>query len=139
MLYRPRHFQLAELVDPRILAERGEAAWNLLRPTSLMMLDALREKFGPLVVNGELNGHQYTESGLRLFDTPTGAKWSMHKFGGAYDVKPKACRPRDIYDYVLAHPDEFQHINAIEDIASTKTWVHFDDRNADRRILVVRP
>jgi hypothetical protein len=128
-----------ELADPSIIAERGEQTWNLLNPLALMSLDALREKFGPIVVNGLHNGHNYTESGLRRSDTATGSKWSIHKFGGAFDCKPRACTVKDVYDYVLAHPDEFPHINRVENIAATPTWYHFDVANAASRIQVVNP
>lgn len=139
MIYRPRHFRLVELVDPAIIAWRGEQAWNLLSPLALMSLDALREKFGPIIVNGHYNGKDFTESGLRRADTGTGSKFSMHKFGGAFDCKPRACTVKDIYDYVLAHPDEFPHINRVENIAATPTWFHFDVANVQTRILVVNP
>lgn len=140
MTYRPRHFALAELVDPRVLAERGDRTWELLRPDALMMLDALRDKFGAIVVNGKLGGKTFTESGLRMAGTATGAAWSMHKFGGAFDCKPRACTPRDIYTYVLAHPDEFPHITTLENINATPTWLHFDVRNNDGGgIRVVNP
>lgn len=138
-MFRPRHFALKELVDPRILADRGERAWDLLRPDALMMLDALRDKFGAIVVNGVFGGKTFTESGLRLPDTATGAKWSLHKYGGAFDCKPKSCTVRDIYTHVLANPDEFPHINRVENIAATPTWFHFDVANTDGRIKVVDP
>lgn len=138
--YRPRYFELVELVDPQILAERGERAWELLRPDALQMLVALREKFGPIVVNGTYLGHTYTESGLRRFDTGTGAKWSMHRYGGAYDMKFLRVTPREVSVYVLAHPDEFPMITTLEDVEQTVTWLHGDCRNHSRQgIWVVNP
>lgn len=137
MTYRPVYFKLYELVDPLILQERGERAWELLHPGMLQALDGLREKFGPLLIN---DGRTFKESGLRRWDTTTGAKYSMHKFGCALDLKPHACQPKDIYDYLLAHPDEFPAIKAVENIAATPTWVHVDGRNGDwPGIQVVNP
>ena len=138
--YRCRHFKLQELVEPTIYRERGERAWELLRPEALMTLDAMRDKFGPLEVNNWYNGGERDEAGLRRFGTGTGAEFSMHKYGGAFDPKPKAVTVREMYDYVLAHPDEFPHIRAVENIAATPTWMHFDVRNHNRpSIWVVNP
>lgn len=138
-IYRTKHFTIHELVDPVTHAERGQRAWELLRPEALMTLDVLREKFGPIIVNNWHGGGQYRESGFRRHDSTTGAKWSMHRFGGAFDCKPRACTPKDIFDYVLAHPDEFPHLNRMENVVKTVTWLHFDVANSDTRIKVFDP
>ena len=140
MTYHPTHFKLQELVAPAIHATRGERAWELLRPGALMALDTLRDRFGPLVVNNWHLGGTYKESGLREFGTRTGAAFSMHKYGGAYDCKFRDHGPREVYAYILEHPQEFPTITALENIESTPTWLHFDDRNHGRTgIWVVNP
>lgn len=140
MIYRPKHFALHELVGPAVFAERGERAWELLRPGALMALDALREKFGPITVNNWKSGGQYKESGLRDFGTSTGAKYSMHKYGGAFDCKFKDYTPKEVAAYILAHPQEFPTLTCIENPDSTPTWLHIDDRNHGQAgIWVVNP
>lgn len=140
MRHHTDHFQLQELVDPQIYEDRGERAWELLRPTALITLDQLRNVFGPIIVNDWHKGGTYKESGLRRQDTTTGAKWSIHRYGGAFDCKPKACTVKDMFDYILAHSEEFPHLTTLEDIKATPTWLHFDDRNHNHGgIWVVNP
>ncbi len=140
MSYRPLHLKLQELVDPGIYGARGERAWELLQPSALRTLDLLRDKFGPITVNNWHNGGAHKESGLRRFDTTTGAVWSMHRYGGAFDCKFQKTTARQVYDYVLAHPDEFPELTTVENIDATPTWFHFDVRNHDKAgIWVVNP
>lgn len=140
MNYRPKHFRLEELVDPHIYQARGARAWELLRPDALISLDLLRMRFGPLIVNDWHGGGRYSESGLRRFDTDTGAKWSMHKYGAAFDCKFVQVSSQEVHAYVLANADEFPQITVLEDIAATPTWLHFDVRISNREgIWVVNP
>lgn len=138
--YRPKHFEIRELVTPEVYMTRGEAAWQLLDPRGLIALDALREKFGPCTVNNWHLSGSYSESGLRSATSETGARYSQHKYGRAFDCKFKDASPREVYDYLLARPDEFPEITVVEDIEATPTWTHIDVRNADwAGIKVVKP
>lgn len=138
--YRPKHFDLRELVPPDIYMSRGQAAWELLEPRLLVAVDALREKFGPVTVNNWHLGGNFIESGLRDVVTGTGARLSQHKRGAAVDCKFNDVKPREVFDYLLAHPDEFPEITVLEDIESTPTWVHVDVRAASwEGIRVVKP
>lgn len=148
-MYRPKHFTLAELVDPEIYKARGERAWELLRPEALVTLDTLREKFGPMIVNNWHWGGTawlpdpdkiYRESGLRRFDSETGAVWSLHRYGAASDCKFKLVTPQEAHAYILSHPGEFPQLTTLEAIAATPTWLHFDCRNHNKvGIWVVNP
>lgn len=139
-MYRTKHFRIEELVDPAIFQARGERAWELLRPGPLRMLDLLREKFGRCTVNNWHAGGSYKESGLRRFDTGTGAKFSMHKYGGAFDCKFEGAHPAEVYSYVLENPADFPLITTVEDVAHTPSWFHFDDRNHSKDgIWIVKP
>lgn len=138
--YRPKHFDLRELVPPDVYAARGEAAWELLEPRGLVLLDALRDQFGPCTVNDWHRGGRFKESGLRDPVTGVGARLSQHKRGAAFDCKFKDASPRNVYDYLLANPDEFPELTVLEDIESTPTWVHVDVRPANwTGIRIVRP
>lgn len=138
--YRTKHFELRELVDEAIYVERGDRAWELLQPGALITLDKLRDVFGPIVVNDWAKGGHHREAGLRLPMTSTGAKWSMHKFGGAFDPKFRNASPKEAFDYILAKPQEFPFITTLEDVEKTITWLHFDVRNHSKLgIWVVEP
>jgi hypothetical protein len=139
-IYRPKHFSLVELAPPDIFKERGDRAWELLAPAALRTLDTLRDRFGPITVNDWFIGGTHHEAGLRRFDTATGAKYSMHKYGCAFDPKFKDTTPKEAFDYILAHPDEFPLLTTMENVLKTITWLHFDVRNHNQSgIWVVEP
>ena len=140
LTYRSKCFRITELVSRQIYQERGDRAWELLQPAALRTLDLLREKFGRIVINNWNVQGPYNESGLRHFETGTGAEWSMHKFGGAFDCKFQDTTPQDAHAYILANPDQFPELTTLEAIKSTPTWLHFDVRNHGKRgIWVVNP
>ena len=138
--YRPKHFGLRELVGPDLYMARGEAAWELLDPRGLAVLDALRDKWGPVTVNDWHVGGGFSQSGLRDPVTGIGARLSQHKSGRAFDCKFKDTTPQAVYAYLLENADEFPGLTTLEDIAATPTWLHFDVRAANwAGIRVVKP
>lgn len=126
MNYRPPNFELRELVPPSVYKRLGEKAWTLLNEDALRSLQAVRDKFGPIVINSWHVGGSFTESGLREPESKTGAKNSAHKRGMAFDCKPRMCLPQEMYDYILDNQSEFPLIRRVENIEYTPTWVHID-------------
>ena len=140
MIYRPRHFGLQEIVSSEIFEARGERAWELLDVYALVTLDQLREHFGPISINDWHWGGKFQYSGMRPFVGGVGAVWSMHRFGRAFDCKPKETTPQEMHAMILAKPEKFPHIRVLEAIEATPTWVHWDTRNHTRsEIWVVNP
>jgi len=140
VIYRPRHFSLQELVCPEIFEARGERAWELLDVYALVTLDQLRKRFGKLTVNDYGWGGQFKYSGMRPFVGGVGAEYSMHRFGRAFDIKPKETTPQEVHAEILKTPDKFPHLRVLENIADTISWVHFDTRGHTRSsIWVVNP
>jgi hypothetical protein len=138
--YRPKHFELRELVPPDIHAARGDAAWELLDPRALVLLDALRDTFGPCTVNDWHRGGRFKESGLRDVVTGTGARYSQHKYGRAFDCKFADATPGHVFDYLLERAIEFPELTVLEDVKATPSWLHFDVRAANwEGIRVVKP
>ncbi|CAB4223380.1 hypothetical protein UFOVP1670_35 [uncultured Caudovirales phage] len=138
--YRCRHFKLQELVGPAMFKTRGDRAWEMLDSGILITSDQLRDKFGAITINNWEEGGPFKESGLRDWDTSTGAQYSMHKMGKATDWKFQAADPQEVQAYVIAHPEEFPYLTTMENAAITKTWLHGDTRNHNQnRIWVVNP
>ena len=84
MGYRPQHFKIQELVNPKLLAEFGEErCWEFLDADLLFMADAIRDKYGAITVNsGTL-----VDCGLRDWRNPTtGSSTSAHCHGKALDL-----------------------------------------------------
>lgn len=139
-MYRPNSFILQELVPPDIYEARGDRAWELLDPMALMSLQSVRDKFGPVVVNNWHEGGPYKESGLRSALTATGAAFSMHRYGRAFDCKCKNATPQEMCDYILQNRKDFPMVTAIENPEATPTWLHIDTRNHSRGdIWIVNP
>lgn len=147
LIYRPKHFVIQELVPPEIYATRGEAAWELMDASLMKVLDALREKFGPVIVNTWHSAKMvkayglYEESGLREWGTKTGGKFSQHKFGRSCDCKFRDVKILDVANYLIDHhAAEFPALTTIEDPEYTRTWLHIDTRNNPTSALrVVKP
>lgn len=100
---------------------------HFLDSRALRMLQKLRDMFGPCTVNNWYWGGANQYRGLRPLDCSVGAKRSQHKLGKAFDCNFKGYTAQQVRDYVLAHPEEFPDITAIEGQVS---WFHFDVRSA---------
>ena len=143
MTYRPKHFKLAELVDPYFLTMPEDEVWAMIDDNALRAIDAMRDKFGPL----RINGRGYTESGLRRSNTKTGAKMSQHKMGKAFDLKPlqKGVTVRMMYDWIIANqPKAYaMGIRRVEDHRFTPSWLHLDSKDTGKewvgKIQIVKP
>ncbi|ATG77625.1 hypothetical protein [Pseudoalteromonas sp. 1_2015MBL_MicDiv] len=94
-------------------------------PKALRTLQKLRDKFGSCIVNNWSWGGANQYRGYRPLDCTIGAKRSQHKLGKAFDCSFKNYTAQQVRDYVLAHPQEFPYITAIEGQVS---WFHFDVR-----------
>lgn len=140
MGYRTKHFDLRELVSPDIYEQRGQRAWEVLNPAALVTVDELRDYFGPITINDWLWGGSYKLSGMRPFDTSIGARFSMHKYGGANDLKPKRLTVQEMYKSILDKPERFPRLRVMENIDATPTWLHMDVRNHTRSgIWIINP
>lgn len=138
---RPRNFCLQELVNPIIYKALGTMAWWLLDKYALLSLDQLHDKFGTMIINTwhwwdagkKIGGDRFVDRGLRAMDSKTGATYSDHKYGKAFDVTFTKYTAQQVRDYVLAHPEEFPYITAIETTLNGQPigWFHFSTRNCD--------
>ena len=150
MNYRPANFPLKELVDPSFLKLPEDQVWDMLDEQALRALQALRERFGRIVVNGVYKGHTFTESGLRTKTTKTGAKTSQHKLGKAFDLKFLDTDEIKVYDFLINSPEKAyaMGIRRLENIeftgrAGDAGWLHFDTKDTGpewmNRIQIVNP
>lgn len=126
------NFYLDEFIDPATYAARGTSSIELLDMRIVMGIQYLREQSGRVItINNWATGGQYKESGLRRFDTKTGAKWSQHKYGRAIDTKWQGWTIKQAFDFVVSHQNyliDRQLITTIENISATPTWLHLDCR-----------
>jgi hypothetical protein len=131
---RTKYFNIQELVHPFYYNRFGNGAWKFLNERQLYIIDYLREEIDePITINNWHVGGKLDSCGLRPFNDPDGAEFSIHKFGGATDLHFKKSSPKLVYDYILANEKKFYDIGIrrIENIKYTPTWVHIDCSNTD--------
>ena len=128
-MYKCDYFAIHELVPPKVYAERGELAWELLDEKALVTLDQLRKKLGRTTVNNYKFGGDREWSGLRTPDSPYYSKYSQHSFGRAFDCIFEKVTAEEARQYIKLYPEIFPYLNSIEEEVS---WLHFDVRNCVR-------
>ncbi len=134
-----KNFTIKELVPPDVYAARGDASVQLIDIRIVNVAQWLREKTGkPIVINNWSSGGQYKESGLRSFETSTGARWSQHKYGRALDMKVKGMNAESVRQLIRDNWDTLKEIGLSCIEKSTPTWVHIDCRytNSDSLLEV---
>lgn len=133
------NFSLKELVHPELLRILGNRAASALNPLLLTSLQALRDEFGPIVVNGTYKGRTFVDSGLRQPHDMQYAKYSAHKFGFAADCKFKDVDPIQVQKHILEHPNDYPYIIRLENAEITKTWLHVEAGVREGEIIVFNP
>lgn len=137
------NFTIQEFVTKSVYTERGESSIYLIDERIIILAQLFRTRYGKITINNWHTGGQYNESGLRLPDTSTGAKYSQHKYGRAADLKFTDHTPEEVYADVLKNSKLFYEkgLRCMENIAFTKTWLHIDVRVTDKvdEILIVNP
>lgn len=129
IMYKCKYFKIYELVPKEVYKERGEKAWSLLDDRMLITIDALRNKYGRIIINDYYFGGNSQWRGLRTPDSPYYSKYSQHTFGRAADCIFKDEDVDKVRKDILGDVDLFPYINSVE---LNTSWLHFDVRNCDR-------
>ncbi len=151
-------FYLDEFVAPEIYARFGAKSILWLRPEIFNIAQVLRNRFGRVIVNNWANNGQigandflqlplniqknyFRESGLRIPDTHTGAKYSLHKFGCAADLKFTDTKPEEVRKHILTNQRSYMNLGLRRMEAGTSSWLHVDLGNTNHlnQILVFKP
>jgi hypothetical protein len=109
------------------------------QPRALFSLDGIRVHFGrPVIVNNWLWRGDFQFRGFRPVTCQTGAEYSQHRMGNAFDLDVQGIPAEEVRQEILKRKDDvlFHFIMCLE--AGTN-WVHFDCRNILQRIKVVNP
>jgi len=131
------NFKIQELVSKELYGMIGDNAIKLFSPLLLSDLDRfasdIKKDLGvrSVVINDWLWGGAYNQSGFREMGSDTGVPNSMHKKGGAFDLKFKGCTIQQAFKYLIANQDKYPHIRRVENIQHTPTWLHIDDKPVD--------
>jgi len=133
-----KYFQLEELVDKPYIDKFGKNSQWFLDKALVLCLDRIREAIGPLIINNWKTGGLYHESGLRMPTAETGAQFSQHKYGNAFDLKPQKISVHELFYHIYHQQFLYPQITAIENPEKTMTWLHVDSRwhEGDGMIIV---
>lgn len=132
--YKCIHFKIQELVDPETYKLLGENAWSLFDPYLLSTMDRIRQRYNvPVTVNNWHTGGPFKDRGFRSSDSKTGAKFSAHRTGKAFDFDVEGKTADEVRKDILDNKEhiDFMFINRIE---IGVPWVHIDLANVPTRI-----
>ncbi len=151
-------FFLDEFIPPEMYARFGNQSLLWIRPEIITIVQVLRNIFGITIINnwsakGSISSDEFlrlplnvqkgyfTESGLRLPKTGTGADYSMHKFGCAADLKFTSVTPDEVRKYIRGnYKERFQQLGLTRMEDSTQSWLHVDIGNTVcRDLIIIKP
>lgn len=134
-MYQPQHFRIEELVPPDMHTRWRHAPQRLLMLfdiAALQTLDALRRRYGPIIINNWHAGGAFSLSGWRPWNSTEGAALSQHKMGRAFDCKFLRVTADEVREELMRtpHAPVFSAIRRIEAFEGM-SWFHFDTGNHD--------
>jgi len=136
MYYKPKYFQVEELVPSLFYAKWGEKVLQFMDAGLLHDLDLIREELGLGII---INNSSYNWSGLRTSDWEHYNETSLHSLGKAVDFKLVAWvkgdlttySPDDVRELIMKMKKEgrLKYITGLE--LKTGSWIHIDVRNRE--------
>jgi hypothetical protein len=144
MIYKPRHFDLKELVCPDIYAKFGQIAWQFFDDKMLMTLDLLRDQLGPIYVNNwDIKG-EFDERGFRCIQCSLVKKAikdkrlyvSPHMTGQGVDFDVEGMSAGEVRIWILSNQIKLGFPIRLEKNVS---WVHLDTRDAGHKVTLISP
>ena len=114
--YKCKHFLIEELVPPKVYADRGRKAWELIDVRILKTIDMLRDKYGQMTINNWKWAGSREWSGLRTPNSPYYSPYSQHTFGRAVDIIFKDKTAEEVRQDILNNPKDpaFKHIKSLD-------------------------
>lgn len=123
------NYYACELLPPEAFELDEKAFFRLITPWLRIVPQRFREHIGkPVYVNNWWDGGGNKYGGWRPMDCVIGAKFSMHKFGVAFDPKVEGITPPEVLSWFKSHSTFFPEITTYERVLDTPTWNHFDGR-----------
>lgn len=128
------NFYLDEFINPTTYNKFGYKSQRYIRPELIRIAQCLRSYTGKsCTINDWATGGAYKESGLRDFNTGTGALYSAHKFGAGIDIKIGDLDSFTMANIIIDNYEEIFKplgVTRIEDPEYTKgknrSWLHID-------------
>jgi hypothetical protein len=124
-----KNFDLKEFIPPDIYSRYGDSSIWFIDNRVITICQWLRDYFNrSLTINNWHIGGTYKESGLRSFETTTGAQASQHKFGRAADIKIEGITPDEVRKTINMLWITLRRLGLTTVESNTPTWTHIDVR-----------
>ncbi len=136
--YKCVNFQPFELVDKQTLERFKGDIWFLFNSRVLIALDGIRNYFKrSVIVNNWHDGGSFQHRGYRTHESKDWSQYSQH-CGNAIDCDVEDMKADDVRKEIIDNKDNvyFYLITCLE---VGINWIHFDCRNIENRILLVKP
>ena len=125
-----KNFSLEEFVPKKYIDWYGTTvSMGFIDKRIVQVVQFFRNRYNkPIVINGEFGGLTFTESGVRSFNTQTGAMMSQHKFGRAADMKWIGMDADEVRADIINNYEKFVSKGLTTVEKNTDTWIHVDCR-----------
>jgi hypothetical protein len=124
-----KDFYLDEFIPKDIYFQFGKNSIWFLDQRIVSLAQFIRDRFGhPVTINNWIHGGSFNESALRSPLTQTGAKFSQHKSGRAFDAKIESISPLEFLSDIRENFADYQAKGATTIELNTPTWSHIDVR-----------
>ena len=139
-MIKAKHFKIHELIPPLTYTRFGNTkGWMLLDPKLIMLIDAMRERYGSATCNNYKYGGNRNWSGLRTSDSPYYSAYSQHSFGRAADLLFNGMTAEEVRQDIIAKPDDFLEISPSISMETGVSWCHVDVRNGKPGVNLFKP
>lgn len=137
--YKCTNFQALELVNKQTFERFKGDIWFLFNQKALIALDGIRNYFKkPIIVNNWYWKGPFQHRGYRTHESPDWSQYSQHSLGNAFDLDVLGVSPDRVREAIIENKDD-PHFELITCLEIDIGWVHFDCRNIENRILLVKP
>tara|TARA_R110000868_G_scaffold407706_2_gene689405 strand:- start:61 stop:522 length:462 start_codon:yes stop_codon:yes gene_type:complete len=149
-----KNFDIQEFVPMSLYKLYGDSCIRFIDNRIPLLAQAYKDILTELykeevlvTINNKYKGGQFNERGFREFDTTTGALYSDHKYGRAFDssfsLRDGRVLPiKEVYQKLLLRLPQLQLIGltTFEDLEFSKTWLHSSVRYTNtNKITIVKP
>lgn len=131
--YHAPNFWLTEFVPKEVYSVLGNDSVHLLDNRLFVIIQVIRNEIGaPITINNWFEGGRFNESGLRVYNTLTGAERSKHKLGQAMDAKWDYSKMsiEQVINYIDANKHLFLALR-LGAIGIYEGFIHLDTREID--------
>lgn len=135
MIYKPEHFDLAELVCPDVYEHFGEIAWQFFDSRLLITIDTIRQKIGkPIFINDWQIHGRFDERGFRCLkcnivqdNIMAGTDYvSPHMTGQAFDFDVQGLVAEEVRQWIIKNQNLWPYPIRLE---AGVSWCHLDVRD----------